>query len=195
MRRNVDLKVLLFNNRIYGLTKGQFSPTSVRGQRTPSTPLGSLDPPFNPVALALGAGATFVARSVDRFGTHLAETLELAAAHRGTAFVEIYQNCNIFNDGAFGSLTDKVGRVENALYLKPGEPLRFGREGEFGLGSGREATWSGSTRPPAPRPCCDTTRGGEPDPRLRPRAVGSSPVPHSPGGVPRRPASDPGRGA
>ena len=136
MRRNVDLKVLLFNNRIYGLTKGQFSPTSVRGQRTPSTPLGSLDPPFNPVALALGAGATFVARSVDRFGAHLAETLELAAAHRGTAFVEIYQNCNIFNDGAFGSLTDKAGRVENALYLKPGEPLRFGREGEFGLGLG-----------------------------------------------------------
>ncbi len=136
MRRNVGLKILLFNNRIYGLTKGQFSPTSARGQKTPSTPLGSLDPPFNPLALALGAGATFVARSVDRFSVHLAETLEAAAAHRGTAFVEIYQNCNIFNDGAFGYLTDKDGRVDHALYLRPGEPLRWGRDGEHGLGLG-----------------------------------------------------------
>jgi len=136
MRRNVDLKILLFNNRIYGLTKGQFSPTSARGQRSPSTPLGSLDAPFNPLALALGAGATFVARSVDRFGAHLAEVLERAAAHRGTAFVEIFQNCNIFNDGTFGYLTDKDGRVDHAIYLKPGEPLLFGRAGEFGLGLG-----------------------------------------------------------
>ncbi|MCU0229882.1 MAG: 2-oxoacid:ferredoxin oxidoreductase subunit beta [Acidobacteria bacterium] len=136
IRRNVGVKILLFNNRIYGLTKGQYSPTSARGQRSPSTPLGSLDPPFNPLALALGAGATFVARSVDRFGAHLTETLEAAAAHRGTAFVEIYQNCNIFNDGAFGYLTDKEGRVENALYLAAGEPLRWGREGENGLALG-----------------------------------------------------------
>ncbi len=138
MRRNVDLKILLFNNRIYGLTKGQFSPTSARGQRTPSTPLGSLDAPFNPLALALGAGASFVARSVDRFGPHLAEVLERAAAHRGTAFVEIFQNCNIFNDGTFGYLTDKDGRVDHALYLKPGEPLLFGRAGGIGLGPAGE---------------------------------------------------------
>ena len=96
LRRNVGLKILLFNNRIYGLTKGQYSPTSEVGKRTSSTPVGSIDPPFNPLALALGAGATFAARSVDIFQPHLVEILGRAAAHRGTAFVEIYQNCNIF---------------------------------------------------------------------------------------------------
>jgi len=136
MRRNVDVKILLFNNRIYGLTKGQFSPTSEKGKKTSSTPLGSLDPPFNPLALALGAGATFVARSVDRFGAHLSAVLERAASHPGTAFVEIYQNCNIFNDGAFDYLAEKEARLDNALYLEHGAPLVFGRDGSRGIGAG-----------------------------------------------------------
>src|SRR5690606_24627351 len=101
LRRNVGLKILLFNNRIYGLTKGQYSPTSEQGKVTKSTPFGSVDYPFRPIQLALGAGATFVARSIDVFQDHLEATILRAAAHRGTAFIEIYQNCNIFNDGAF----------------------------------------------------------------------------------------------
>jgi 2-oxoglutarate ferredoxin oxidoreductase subunit beta len=130
LRRNVGIKVLLFNNRIYGLTKGQFSPTSERGKKTVSTPLGSTDAPLEPISLALASGASFVARSVDRFGKHLNAVLERAAGHRGSAFVEIYQNCNIFNDGAFAPVTDKAGRVDNALYLEHGKPMRFGASGE-----------------------------------------------------------------
>ena len=126
LRRNVGLKILMFNNRIYGLTKGQYSPTSERGKRTASTPSGSVDNPFNPLALALGAGATFVARSVDIFLPHLKETLRRAAAHPGTAFVEIYQNCNIFNDHAFSYLTDKENRESAVVYLEQGKPLVFG---------------------------------------------------------------------
>ncbi|NJN63866.1 MAG: 2-oxoacid:ferredoxin oxidoreductase subunit beta [Acidobacteria bacterium] len=133
LRRNVGLKILLFNNRIYGLTKGQYSPTSEKGKRTASTPFGSLDAPFRPLAVALGAGATFVARSVDRFAPHLQGVLERAASHEGAAFVEIFQNCNIFNDGAFDDVTDKLGRVENALYLEHGKPMRFGAQGSRGL--------------------------------------------------------------
>ncbi len=133
MRRNIDLKVLLFNNRIYGLTKGQYSPTSEKGKKTVSTPFGSIDRPFDPLALALGAGATFVARSVDRFGPHLQATLDRAARHKGAALVEIYQNCLIFNEGAFGHVTDKEGKVENALYLEHGKPLRFGKDGAKGI--------------------------------------------------------------
>ncbi|HLU39340.1 MAG TPA: 2-oxoacid:ferredoxin oxidoreductase subunit beta, partial [Planctomycetota bacterium] len=106
LRRNVGLKILLFNNRIYGLTKGQYSPTSEQGKVTKSTPFGSVDYPFRPIQLALGAGATFVARSIDVFQDHLEATILRAAAHRGTAFIEIYQNCNIFNDGAFEPLKD-----------------------------------------------------------------------------------------
>ena len=125
LRRNVGVKVLLFNNRIYGLTKGQYSPTSEVGKRTSSTPVGSIDNPFNPTSLALGAGATFVARAVDIFQKDLVEVLRRAAAHPGTAFVEIYQNCNIFNDGAFAYMTAKDRRAEEVLYLEHGQPLVF----------------------------------------------------------------------
>ncbi|MGE5231829.1 MAG: 2-oxoacid:ferredoxin oxidoreductase subunit beta [Deltaproteobacteria bacterium] len=127
MRRNVDLKVILFNNRIYGLTKGQFSPTSDFGAVTKTTPLGSIDRPFNPVALALAAGATFVARSVDVDLEHLGGVLRQAALHRGTAFVEVYQNCVTFNDGEYRSLTDPKVRDDNRLLLKHGTPLVFGK--------------------------------------------------------------------
>ncbi len=133
LRRNVGIKILMFNNRIYGLTKGQYSPTSEQGKRTKSTPYGSIDRPFNPLALALGAGATFVARSVDIFQPHLKSVLKRAAEHKGSAFIEIYQNCNIFNDGAFTSTTDKEGRVERTLYLEHGEPLVWGKEGRRGI--------------------------------------------------------------
>src|SRR5215208_3162274 len=123
LRRNVGVKILMFNNRIYGLTKGQYSPTSELGKKTKSTPAGSVDYPFNPLSVALGAGATFVARSVDVFQSHLKETLRRAAAHQGTAFVEIYQNCNIFNDGTFAAMTEKETREETTLYLEHGKPL------------------------------------------------------------------------
>jgi 2-oxoglutarate ferredoxin oxidoreductase subunit beta len=133
LRRNVGIKILMFNNRIYGLTKGQYSPTSEMGKRTKSTPLGSVDNPFNPLAVALGAGATFVARSVDIFQAHLKDVLRQAAAHRGTAFVEIYQNCNIFNDKAFSNVTDGEARKEDALYLEHGKPLIYGQEHRRGV--------------------------------------------------------------
>ncbi|MBI3450070.1 MAG: 2-oxoacid:ferredoxin oxidoreductase subunit beta [Acidobacteria bacterium] len=126
MRRNTDLKILLFNNRIYGLTKGQASPTSEIGKKTASSPLGTVERPFNPIALALASEATFVARSVDVYKDHLQETLLRAAQHRGSAFVEIYQNCNIFNDGAFNDLTEREVRETANLTLRHGEPLVFG---------------------------------------------------------------------
>ena len=127
LRRNVNLKILLFNNQIYGLTKGQYSPTSELGKVTKSTPMGSLDWPFNPLSLAIGAEATFVARSIDTDRKHLTETLRAAALHRGSAFVEIYQNCNIFNDGAFDFVRDDK---TNRIYLEHGQPIRFGAESE-----------------------------------------------------------------
>ncbi len=133
LRRNVGLKVLLFNNRIYGLTKGQYSPTSEIGKKAKSTPYGSLDRPFNPLSLALGAEATFVARSVDVFQPHLKATLKTAAAHRGSAFVEILQNCNIFNDGAWDTLTEKELRDDATISLVQGQPLVFGRNRDKGL--------------------------------------------------------------
>ncbi len=133
LRRNINLKILLFNNRIYGLTKGQYSPTSVVGQVTKSTPMGSVDHPFAPVALALGAQATFVARSVDVFAKHLQETIKEAAAHRGTAFVEILQNCNIFNDGAWEHLTEKEVKDDHVIDLRPGKPLLYGKDQKKGL--------------------------------------------------------------
>jgi 2-oxoglutarate ferredoxin oxidoreductase subunit beta len=133
LRRNVGVKILMFNNRIYGLTKGQYSPLSELGKRTKSTPVGSVDYPFNPLSLALGAGATFVARSVDIFQQHLRETLRQAAQHKGTAFVEIYQNCNIFNDKAFTYITDKESKDENVLYLEHGKPLIFGKAKDKGI--------------------------------------------------------------
>jgi 2-oxoglutarate/2-oxoacid ferredoxin oxidoreductase subunit beta len=136
LRRNVNLKILLFNNRIYGLTKGQYSPTSERGKITKSTPVGSLDHPFNPVSLTLGAEATFVARTMDSDRKHLTSVLRAAAAHRGTAFVEIYQNCNIFNDGAFDVLKDADSRDAALLRLEAGQPMYFGD----GSGIRRSAT-------------------------------------------------------
>ena len=133
LRRNVDVKILLFDNRIYGLTKGQYSPTSEIGKRTKSTPYGSIDRPFRALELALGAQATFVARSIDVYADHLKETLHAAATHVGTAFVQIYQNCNIFNDGAFGGLRDKKGRADLVLELEHGKPLVFGENRDRGI--------------------------------------------------------------
>ncbi|MEE2775902.1 MAG: 2-oxoacid:ferredoxin oxidoreductase subunit beta [Acidobacteriota bacterium] len=133
LRRNVGVKVLMFNNRIYGLTKGQYSPTSEVGKRTKSSPMGSVDYPFNPLSLAIGAGASFVARSVDIFQAHLKDTLRRASEHDGTAFVEILQNCNIFNDGTWDSVTSKEGRVENGLYLEHGKPCVFGKDQQKGI--------------------------------------------------------------
>ena len=133
LRRNVNLKILLFNNRIYGLTKGQYSPTSELGKITKSTPLGSLDSPFNPVSLALGAEASFVARSIDSDRKHLTSVLQAAAEHRGTALVEIYQNCNIFNDNAFEPLKDPQTRDDFTIRLEHGEPIRWGTQGQHGV--------------------------------------------------------------
>jgi 2-oxoglutarate ferredoxin oxidoreductase subunit beta len=130
LRRNVNIKILLFNNQIYGLTKGQYSPTTPLGTVNKTTPMGSLDWPFNPVALALGAEATFVARSIDTDRPHLTEMLRRAHAHQGVAFVEIYQNCNVYNDGAFDAVRD---HKENRIVLEHGQPIRFGEEGERGV--------------------------------------------------------------
>ncbi|HET7738604.1 MAG TPA: 2-oxoacid:ferredoxin oxidoreductase subunit beta [Tepidiformaceae bacterium] len=133
MRRNIDLNIILFNNRIYGLTKGQFSPTSEMGKVTKSSPYGTTEQPLNPVRVALAAGATFIARCVDRDTKHLEETLFKAAKHKGVSFVEVYQNCNIFNDGAFAAFSDREVRQERMLYLKDGEPMRFGNNMEHGI--------------------------------------------------------------
>jgi 2-oxoglutarate ferredoxin oxidoreductase subunit beta len=133
LRRNLDVNVLLFNNRIYGLTKGQYSPTSEPGKKTKSSPQGSLDHPFDPVTLALGAGASFVARSLDVETKHLQAVLRRAHEHRGTSFVEILQNCNVFNDGAFEALTDKATKSDHALVLEHGRPLVFGAERTRGI--------------------------------------------------------------
>jgi 2-oxoglutarate ferredoxin oxidoreductase subunit beta len=138
LRRNLDVNLLLFNNRIYGLTKGQYSPTSEVGKKTKSTPQGSVDHPFDPVALALGAGASFVARSVDVDARHLQGILRRAHEHRGTSFVEILQNCNVFNDGAFESLTDKTTKGDNTIVLEHGRPLVFGAARDRGIRLGRD---------------------------------------------------------
>ncbi|RKS69226.1 2-oxoglutarate ferredoxin oxidoreductase subunit beta [Motilibacter peucedani] len=133
LRRNVELKILLFNNQIYGLTKGQFSPTSELGKITKSSPLGSLDSPFNPVSLAIGAEASFVARTLDSDRKHLTSVLRAAAQHKGSALVEIYQNCNIFNDGAFDVLKDPETRDEFGIRLEAGAPVRWGNQGQYGI--------------------------------------------------------------
>jgi 2-oxoglutarate ferredoxin oxidoreductase subunit beta len=133
LRRNVDLVVLMFNNRIYGLTKGQYSPTSELGKRTKSSPYGTVDHPFNPISLALGADATFAARTVDVYPTHLKETIRRAAMHRGTSFVEIYQNCNIFNDGAFKGVTEREIRNDAQIELVHGQPMLFGKDRNKGI--------------------------------------------------------------
>ncbi len=133
MRRNFNLNVLLFNNRIYGLTKGQYSPTSERGKQTTSSPLGSLEMPFNPISLALASGATFVARSLDRDPTHLRTIIKSAFEHKGTSFIEIYQNCNIFNDGTFFQYTEKETKADNTVFLEHNEPLVFGAQRDKGI--------------------------------------------------------------
>lgn len=133
IRRNVDLKIVLFNNRIYGLTKGQYSPTTPLGQVTKSTPLGSVDNPIHPLSLALGCEATFVARSIDVNIKHLAAVLKRAAEHRGTALVEVYQNCNVFNDGAFEWATDRQTKLDHTFELEHGKPLIFGKNRDKGI--------------------------------------------------------------
>jgi len=127
-RRNIDIKILLFNNRIYGLTKGQYSPTSEKGKKTKSSPFGSVDYPFNPLSLAVGSGATFIARSLDRDSKHLQLMMKRAAEHKGTAFIEVFQNCNIFNNGAYDLLTDKETKSDNVLMLEHGKPMLFGKD-------------------------------------------------------------------
>ncbi len=132
-RRNVDVKILLFNNQIYGLTKGQFSPTSEYGKVTKSSPYGTVDSPFNPTLLALGAEASFVARTIDRDPKHMQAVIRRAAEHKGTAFVEIYQNCNVFNDGAFFTYTEKETKEENVVQIEHGKPMVFGKAKDKGI--------------------------------------------------------------
>ena len=196
MRRNLDLKVLMFNNRIYGLTKGQVSPTSELGKKTKTTPHGSPDYPFNAPALALGAGATFVARSIDVEGAHLGGVIAAAAAHKGSTFVEVFQNCPVFNDGAYTFLTDKAVKTEAILRMEAGKPLLFGKDGKKGIRfDGQKAELAGGDHRrerghreghPDPRP--DPLR---PDHRLHdgePVRPGRLPDPHR--HLPRRPQAD-----
>ena len=133
LRRNFNVNILMFNNQIYGLTKGQYSPTSEENKITKSTPYGSLDHPFNPLALALGADATFIARSMDRDPKHLQSMLLRSHAHHGASFLEIYQNCNIFNDGAFEIFTEKGTKAEEAIFVENGQPLIFGANRDKGI--------------------------------------------------------------
>ncbi len=133
LRRNIDLTILLFNNRIYGLTKGQYSPTSEQGKTTKSSPFGTVEKPLNPLSLALGAEATFVARSLDVDVKHLSDVIERAARHRGTSFIEIYQDCNVFNHMAFDYAAEKDQRPDNVLYLEHGKPMIFGRNRDKGI--------------------------------------------------------------
>jgi 2-oxoglutarate ferredoxin oxidoreductase subunit beta len=133
LRRNFDVNVLLFNNQIYGLTKGQYSPTSEKGKITKSSPMGAIDHPFNPLALCMGADATFVARSMDRDPIHLRTMLKRAHQHKGTSMLEIYQNCNVFNDGAFEVFTEKSSKAEETLFVEHGQPLVFGANKNKGI--------------------------------------------------------------
>ena len=133
LRRNVDINIVMFNNQIYGLTKGQYSPTSEIGKKTKSSPFGSLDRPFNPPSVALGAQSTFVARTIDSHTQHLQEMLKRVHEHKGTSFLEVYQNCHIFNDGAFAHVTDREVKDDNVLELKHGEPMIFGKEKDKGI--------------------------------------------------------------
>jgi 2-oxoglutarate/2-oxoacid ferredoxin oxidoreductase subunit beta len=133
LRRNFDVNILLFNNEIYGLTKGQYSPTSEIGKVTKSTPMGSLDHPFNPLALVMGAEGTFIARTIDRDPIHLRTILKRGHAHKGSSLIEIYQNCNVFNDGAFEVFTDKASKAEETLFVEQGQPLIFGAQNDKGI--------------------------------------------------------------
>jgi len=161
LRRNVDLTIVLFNNQIYGLTKGQYSPTSEPGKVTKSTPFGSVDQPFNPISLALGAEATFVARTHDMDRKHMMETFRRAYHHRGSAFVEVYQNCNVFNDGAFDSILAKEVRPSNLIPLEDGKPIRFGpNRRRASCWMGRDGPRSSTLMRSARRPSSSTTRSG-----------------------------------
>ena len=133
LRRNIDLKIILFNNRIYGLTKGQYSPTSELGKKNKSAPMGTIDYPINPLSLAFAAEATFVARSIDADPKHLSTMIERLAYHKGSGFLEVYQNCNIFNDGAFKPFTEREVRDVRMIYLEHGKPLLFGKNDEYGI--------------------------------------------------------------
>jgi 2-oxoglutarate/2-oxoacid ferredoxin oxidoreductase subunit beta len=133
LRRNVNTNILLFNNKIYGLTKGQYSPTSEHGKVTKSSPIGAIDYPFNPISLALGANGTFVARAMDRDAKHLQEMIIRSQNHKGTSFLEIFQNCNIYNDGAYFKYTEKETRADNVVYLEHGKPLVFGKNNDKGI--------------------------------------------------------------
>ena len=133
LRRNFDTNILLFNNQIYGLTKGQYSPTSEKGKKTKSTPMGSIDHPFNPLALCMGADATFIARTMDRDPKHMREMLKRSNSHKGSSLLEIYQNCNVFNDGAFFGMTDKATKMNQTLFLEHGQPLVFGENKDLGI--------------------------------------------------------------
>ncbi|MHA2365132.1 MAG: 2-oxoacid:ferredoxin oxidoreductase subunit beta [Candidatus Hodarchaeales archaeon] len=133
MRRNIDINIILFNNRIYGLTKGQYSPTSELGKRTKSSPFGSIDYPINPISVALSAEATFIARTIDVWGNHLQETLRRAAKHKGVSFIEVYQNCVIFNNNTWAFATDRKVREENILQLNHGEPMIYGKDNDKGI--------------------------------------------------------------
>ncbi|MFQ5770477.1 MAG: 2-oxoacid:ferredoxin oxidoreductase subunit beta, partial [bacterium] len=133
LRRNLDINVILFNNRIYGLTKGQYSPTSEFGKITKSTPFGSVDHPFRPISVAIGSGATFVARTMDRDPSHMQNVIKKAAEHKGTSFIEVFQNCNIFNNGAWFDYTEKDSKPENVVYLEQGKPLIFGTQRDKGI--------------------------------------------------------------
>ena len=164
LRRNVNLTILLFNNRIYGLTKGQYSPTSEPGKVTKSTPMGSLDHPFNPVSLALGAEATFVARTIDSDRKHLTAVLSAAAAHRGTSLVEIFQDCPIFNDGAFDAIKANDTKADAIIPLVHGEPIRFGADGGQGPDPGR-LDRRGEGRVRRGRRCRRAARARRPQPR------------------------------
>jgi 2-oxoglutarate ferredoxin oxidoreductase subunit beta len=137
LRRNVNIKILMFNNEVYGLTKGQYSPTSPVGQRTGSTPAGSIDWPFNPLSIAIGAEATFVARTIDTDRAHLTEVLRKASRHKGAAFIEIFQNCNVYNDGAFDIVREEK---ENRIVLEHGQPIRFGPDGQKGVAQRPDGT-------------------------------------------------------
>ncbi len=191
LRRNVNLTIVMFNNQIYGLTKGQYSPTSEPGKVTKSTPFGSLDYPYNPVSLALGAEASFVARTHDMERKHMMETIRRAYQHKGAAFVEVYQNCNVYNDGAFDLITTKDARPKMLIQLTHGEPIRFGPEGEWGVvmedGSARvvEVADVGEDRLAGAR-----RAAGRPQPGLRPVPAGVRADGPDPGrSVPRRGAA------
>ncbi|MET3806641.1 2-oxoglutarate ferredoxin oxidoreductase subunit beta [Nakamurella sp. UYEF19] len=165
LRRNVNLKILLFNNRIYGLTKGQYSPTSEVGKKTKSSPMGSVDAPFNPLSLAIGAEASFVARTIDSDRKHLTSVLRAAAAHHGTALVEIYQNCNIFNDGAFDPLKDSATRDDVTIRLEHGRPITFGADGEKAViadSTGRLAVIDTNSLPPGVEPLVHDAHAADP---------------------------------